>query len=179
MKPVFFMLFMMMLIGMPAAALAIDNKVFNGAACQPLGSHGSTEEIFYGPDGTIRNTSDDFFVMVTCPIVRDNVMDTTGLLNVSVRVFVPLGTKLTPFLGCSVSARDGFGGSVGDPAKTDKFVAFPGVANQTLEFTGDNRVSLSFPFGQYILTCSLPPRGIIFSYLVIEGSQEQQPENVQ
>jgi hypothetical protein len=117
--------------------------------------------------GTIVNLTSDT-IGVNCPIVRDNTTNTNGLRNVTVRVFIPESAAdliRTGELGCTVFSLNSFVESApGTPVR----LPYPNIGRLSLEFSGEQRVTASFPLGQYFLRCTLPPGGILASYLVIE-----------
>ncbi|MEE9354128.1 MAG: hypothetical protein V3U75_00920 [Methylococcaceae bacterium] len=97
--------------------------------------------------------------MVTCPLIRDNTVNTNGPVAVVVRVFRNFGLYSTPLACILHSVRPGSGQAVEFDTK------------QTLE-QGNSFLSLdvnsSVNQGQYVVTCSLPPKGRVRSILLVE-----------
>lgn len=146
---------------MPVVTFADDSKVYNGSACIAYGleNNGPPARFdvnFYMSDGSIKNNLPNNSIFVLCPIVRDNTTNTDGLRNVTVRLF-DAGF-------CIIESRAPFGQTTNDFSKL--LEAGPGF--QSLEFKDANRLTRSFPLGPYVLSCLLPPGGILFNYLVTE-----------
>jgi hypothetical protein len=155
------------LLWMPVLGLADDNKVYPGSACVPESSSLYAEGGIGTALGTIVNLTGET-IAVNCPIIRDNTTNTNGVRNVTVRVFIPpqhFNLIQQGNTGCTVFSLDGFVDSAPGGVVT---LAYPNVGQLSLEFSGEHRVTVSFPLGQYFLRCALPSGAAIVSYLVIE-----------
>jgi len=139
-----------------------DDKVHAGSFCQPLvGTQaGNLNTVSFGIDNVGR-----FPTSVTCPIVRDNVLNTDGnwtsraifggAPNLSVRVFNPTGGRLP----CSLFSFNSFRNAVATNTVT---ATTPG--DQTLRLNVNNSVA----GGQYSIICTLPKGGRLYNYWVRE-----------
>jgi hypothetical protein len=157
---------------MPAVAFAADHKVYPGSACVPNSPSSAAPSISY-LGGFIMNTSSDgsSSITVNCLIVRDHTTNTDGLRNVSVRVLIPsraAATVRTARLGCTLISWNGFSG-IGEGTSVRRPYSEIYVNDedfdqqQSLEFSGEQRLKASFSLGQYALRCDLPAGSFIYS----------------
>jgi hypothetical protein len=170
MKTSLFTLFALMTsLWMPAPVLAADSKVYPGSACVPQFSSAYADggiEIFL--TGAIQNHTSDT-IRVICTIVRDNTTNTNGLLNVTVRVFIPDSAAdliQEGMTGCTVLSLDGF--TEVESEQNIVSLPYPRTGRLELEFSGKHRLTESIPLGQYVLRCGMPSDAVLFSYFVIE-----------
>lgn len=140
--------------GWSANTFAIDSKVHPGSMCQArFGSQTSdftvsASGIFNRQDGPRH---------VTCPIVRDTVHNDDGLSSVYVRVRRSSDANFG--LQCFLQSVTGQGVIV----EEDDDV-FSGVGFNVLSLDVEN----SGVRGPYVVTCALPSRSSILSYIVHE-----------
>jgi hypothetical protein len=137
-------------------ARAADNKAYPGSACQRWGN--SSADVAATDGGGVLNASFTSSLTVSCPIVRDNTINTNGTADVWVYVYRDGSTPDT--LTCifkGTRASDG----------TD----FYSNSRATTQ-TGDVRLTIpvtsSTTPGAYNLLCILPPRSKVHAYLVPE-----------
>jgi hypothetical protein len=139
-----------LVVATPEVYAGADAKVFPGAMCQKVGSLGVVE---YTNAGAVKNTSIDDpelgtqgqFLLVTCPIVRDQTKKRWDLIQV--RVFSPHTLQR---VNCTARSSDRDGNSVDSEFQT---AAFDDVNHQTLEF-GPAEVDVDR--GTFTLLCILP-----------------------
>ena len=143
----------------PAPRPVSDAKLHAGSFCQALvgAQAGRINTVSFG----IENVG-PFDTTVTCPILRDNVFNTTGLGEVSdpqdgvrLRVFNP-GNKTLP---CTLFSFDPFRSAVATHS-----VSASGQGDQILALD----VATSSAGGQYSIICTLPPKARIYNYWVKE-----------
>ncbi len=142
-------------VGGNGNALAEDAKVFPGSNCHPQ-SH-SSATLAAGINGVFYNNSSTRNVIVNCPLVRDTVTNTDGAyLRVIVRKF---GLSQVQGFRCTLMSSSQLGSTL---AATSKGTVEQGVRALDL---GVNRRGR---FGSYQATCTVPPRGRIYSYKLSE-----------
>lgn len=129
-----------------------DSKVHAGAFCQAIiGTQ--VGDITTFPAG-IRNASQQARA-VTCPILRDNVLNTDGTRNVRVRINNPPGQRFS----CTLYSIDPlFNSTANNSASTTT----PGKQELSLDVNTSQRT------GYYVVDCSVPSGGFIYNYLVQE-----------
>lgn len=142
-------------------ALSIDRKIFPGAMCRP--SHGAQPADFEITEQGIKNIT-SALRHVTCPIVRDNVLNNTGVSSVYVR-----GRRNISFtnpvgpLSCSLFSHRVNAGANGGILSRD-IVATNSEGFSELELLVDQ----SEPYAHYAIRCALPRGAIVYSYRVDE-----------
>lgn len=118
-------------------------KILPGSICQPS-SGANVSKILYSAAG-VSNSSSTAGVGVTCPLERDNYLNTTGTDFVQVYVF--RSASATIALQCILSSRDKNGAFV-----ESQVASFNGVGAGVISLD----VSKSTIGGYYSLSCSLP-----------------------
>lgn len=129
------------------ASLAVDEKIFSGAECQPTNGDeaaglNSAYNGLWNDSGARR--------FVTCPIVRDNHANVNGTFLVRVRV--TNGTE------CTLFSLDSLGGTVASTFD-DTVDGFSSL---------DVDVNASANLGYYTLVCDIPNGGRVWSYRISE-----------
>ena len=135
-------------------AIAQDRKIYSGNLCQPEFHSRDATKLEAMTNG-VRNASATAEIHVTCPIVRDNILNLTGTRGALVRVQSPGGQNLT----CTLESREATGGLI---------VSQSASTISNLPFTLSVDVNASAVLGSYVLHCVLPPQGQIFSYDIDE-----------
>lgn len=131
-----------------------DEKVVPGNACQPvLGAQAGDFNHLQQALVNVANGQRE----VTCPIVRDNTVNTNGTWNVAVTGFGQFGT-----VTCTVYSIDQFGffQDMASASVNTRFRSFTLVLDNL--FLGSLDVSARQGF--YTLRCSLPANARLFSY---------------
>jgi hypothetical protein len=134
------------------SAMAIGPKIHNGSMCQPANGQDRLDT-FSG--GAFNPASQNKFIFVTCPIVRDSTQNTDGTRLAFVNVRSSGGQSLN----CTLVSRD----------KNGIF-----IEQKSASTTSSTPVSLnvdvnaSAVLGTYALTCQLPPGGTIMTYYIDE-----------
>ncbi len=132
-----------------------DSKVHAGAFCQAIFGP-QVRGITTFPAG-IRNASQQALA-ITCPILRDNVLNTNGTSNVRVRVNNPQGQRFS----CTLYSIDRlFNSTANNSASTTT----PGKQELNLD------VDTSQATGYYTMDCAVPPGGFVYNYVVQEFRQ--------
>lgn len=136
-------------------AAAEDGKVYPAIACQPA-LDGTPSLLAYQGDKLV-NTSNDYSVVVTCPIVKDNVLSINGTNEAHVRF---RKASNVGFLG-DLHSYTAFGTGHLVQYKSD----FTAAGYKTMSFTG----LAGYSQGYYMLMLVLPPKAEVFSYRVDEN----------
>jgi PKD repeat protein len=136
-------------------AFAVDRKVYPGATCHSY--VGSLNDDFDHLSQYIENKNTTNLRLVTCPIVRDNVLNVNGTNAVSIQVNRDNSTTIA--LSCVLTSWDPIGNYV-----DSDFASFSGVGQNTLSLN----VVTSVVDGYYNVICFLPPLSSIYSYEVEE-----------
>ena len=137
------------------AAPSVDGKIFPGNMCQP--TNGNQAERFITHYWGIHNKNDSTAPMaVTCPIVRDNTLNDSGLEIVQVRVKNSAAGDLSCVL-----------------ASFTKFSIQPSTYSAVTHQPGNQELSLKVDKsepggGAYALYCILPPGAKLWNYWVKE-----------
>jgi hypothetical protein len=156
MKPMSHMFIALVTVGvflLSGLAIAQDRKIHSGNMCQPE-YHSYATDLQALPNGS-RNGSTTATIHVTCPIVRDNVLNVNGTIQAFVNVQSSGGLNLSCYLGSY------------DP--TGAFIASTSastVSNVPIGLNVD--VGASAVLGSYALHCILPPLARIFNYDISE-----------
>lgn len=137
---------------LPPFIFSFDAKVFHGSECQPV--HGNQTSDFKYYNNRIYNAGSGTRY-VTCPIVRDNTVNTSGTFGTEVYVRNVASHKLS----CTLYSWSPHGVLVAANSKST-----PNNGNQTLR----PDVNLSKNMGSYNLYCRLPKGASIYSYKVKE-----------
>lgn len=138
-------------------ARANDAKVHAGSFCRPwFGVYASATDY---TNGYIKNNGSQSFVVVTCPILRDNTLNSNGIADVDMYVY---NSSSANQVSCTVYSRD-YDASTLDWA-TD---ATSGSNLQRLDW-GSAITSSDPNFGYYYITCELYSYDAIYQYLVDE-----------
>jgi hypothetical protein len=142
----------------PSFVYATDTKVYPGASCQSF--VGVFAADFTSQPQGIFNRSPDANRNVTCPIVTDNNTITEGE-EVFVLVFVQSANSRR--LDCTAFNSSLFGNTL---SSVNDFTSsnFPDVLTMSLRVADGGFVNS--------LLCTLPPSGVIFSYVVVEPKNE-------
>jgi len=133
-----------------ATADANDDKTITGSNCYPYieGTSGVWVRVAAGAYNLDQTDS----VTVTCPILRDNTVNTTGLADVELQVAVSSGS-----MTCTAGAYDASGfGAIKTVAKTTT-----STGNSKLDWGAS--VNKSVSIGTYAVDCTVPPFGQIYS----------------
>jgi hypothetical protein len=137
-------------------AMAGDNKAYPGSMCQRWGN--SVADIAAADGSAVRNGSYYDVYTVSCPLVRDNTINTNGTDDAWVYVYRS-SYAITP-LSCSfLSDRASDGVTVYQYTASTSAV---GSAKLII------KVPDSVTPGPYSIRCALPPRSEIYSYIVPE-----------
>jgi hypothetical protein len=133
-------------------AFASDGKNYAGASCQPAFPADHSIAYYYG--GRVRNISDTWSLMVSCPIINDH---DNGISAVSIAV-EDRHPGLNPEDSVSCNLRSWWVNDMRMLVHVDSrmFSTQPGTA-PGIAFLQDGSVSL--PRGDYYeLSCTIPPR---------------------
>ncbi len=135
------------------SAMAADRKIHNGSMCQPADGRDRLDT-FTG--GAFNPASQNKFIFVTCPIVRDNTQNTNG----TALAFVNVRSSGGQSLSCNLVSRD----------KNGNFIAQSPNASTTSSSPVSLNVDInaSAVLGTYALSCQLPPGGEIKTYDIDE-----------
>lgn len=136
----------------PATARADDDKFYSGSHCQA--NNDSRTTILARNSNGIRNLSYTSSAWVTCPVIRDNTVNTSGNDKAYVYTYQDSST-ITRFF-CRLQSSSTFG-SVSDNATASLLLSQTG--NRYLYLDLDS----SYRWGPYTLTCLIPPRSRIHS----------------
>ena len=133
-----------------ATADANDDKTITGSNCYPFIEGTSGVWVRVAPGAY--NLSQTDSVTVTCPILRDNTTNTTGLADVELQVAVSSGS-----MTCTAGAYDASAfGTVKTVAKTTT-----GTGNSKLDW--GTALNKSSSVGTFAIDCTVPPFGQIYS----------------
>jgi len=146
----------------PTFAATFDAKNYPGATCQA--SRGSDESaLTHTQQGTFNNSSAT--LNVTCPIVRDNIVNKNGTYIPSnggsgfgVQVYVD-NQGAANALSCKLYSNDKWGTAVNAAGAASPV----GLNALTLNLGLSVTVT-----GHYVLVCSLPPKSSVRSYQLYE-----------
>lgn len=136
-------------------AKAGDNKAYPGSACTAWGTSTDIEAQLFSE---VVNTSGANVNVVTCPIVRDNTINTTG--TGTAWVYVHRDAAANSSLSCNLYSVNGSSGALAFSA----FASTNAVGNIRLNLQLNNSVAA----GPYTLRCTLPLLSKIYSYIVPE-----------
>jgi hypothetical protein len=132
-------------------AIARDAKVYPGNSCIATGAYAEEAEGFV--NGLWNRGTHD--LLVKCPVVRDNVTNTTGTDSAMISV----ESNGTDILECRLWVHDKDGNFVTSQADSTTNNA-PTVL--------DIDVNLSEVNANYSISCNLPPTSWIYSYRIVE-----------
>lgn len=135
-----------------SAAHAADAKVYPSDACQALDGREDGALTHYA--SVLRNESTSS-KNVTCPIVRDNIGNTNGVVDADVRVQSTAGASLR----CDLYSYS----ALGDLVAYDSVI----TTSQNVNVLPLD-IDVSTQGGTYSIACSLPPEGRIYGYSVNE-----------
>ena len=131
-----------------ATADANDDKTITGSNCYPFFEGSSWVRV---PAGAYNLNQTDS-VSVTCPILRDNTTNTTGLADVELQVAVSSGS-----MTCTAGAYDASAfGTIKTVVKTTT-----ATGNSKLDWGA--ALNKSSSVGTYAIDCDVPPFGQIYS----------------
>ena len=137
-------------------ALAGDRKTFPGSACQRWGNINA--EIAATDGGGVMNSSFSSTYTVSCPIVRDNTLNTNGVTEFEVYGYRDSST--TTALSCIFYVTNAEDGTT------------YATRSQTTSLRGDFQLTIpvtkSIADGFYNMLCTLPPRSKIHGYIMSE-----------
>jgi len=139
-----------------STALAWDRKMMAGGACFPtiVNANGTTSPYIVDAAGILQNTGTSF-ANFTCPLVRDSVTNSNGLVGLTVTVS---DTSSTSQVACTISSTDYLGNVVYSNTNTSGNVFNSGFF----------QINLSLPvsqgYGAYYLACNVAPNQKIISY---------------
>ena len=137
----------------PLPFFSYDVKTFHSSECQPY--YGNTSGDFNYYVNRVQNISNGYR-RVTCPIVRDNTINTSGTKGVEVFVHNKVAGQT---LSCTLFSHDSQGYFV-----ASDYEATTTVGRQALKLD----VNLSKNMGNYSLYCYMPSGTSVFSYKVKE-----------
>ena len=138
------------------SASASDRKTFAGSACAGWGNVNA--EVTASGGGGVLNASFASAYTVSCPIVRDNTVNTNGIMTVSVYGYRD-GSTATP-LTCIFKVTTASTGA--DYYSLSRATSLTGNVSLTIPVTS------SVSGGFYSMLCILPPRSKVYGYIVDE-----------
>lgn len=159
MKPIirtFIYLITLSLVLLSSSVTATDQKIYSGSMCQARVHSEDVESLNRSSFG-LANSSYTHAIAVTCPIVRDNTLNTNGTRFAQVRVLNRRGGNFPCYL--SSLTRDGGFIERGVDVTVGASIT-PVVLNVD--------VNSSAALGYYTISCDLPPRAYILNYLIDE-----------
>lgn len=134
------------------ATMALDGKTYGGNSCVP-GNYSYAPDLIPGSPHIMNLGA--YFVSVTCPIVRDNLNNTTGTSNAKIYV----QSDGVSILSCTLYSHDKNGVEVANQAASTSSA----VVTALNVSVGSSAVD-----GNYSIECNLPPGGSIYSYKIVE-----------
>lgn len=143
----------------PIPVPASDSKIYHGSECRYVDINNENSPEFYNNPVKYDThgvfNQDAAITHVVCPVVRDNVTNTTGILEAKVAI----NNVADKEMWCQFISRDFFGQLMDlDQATTSS------GGNQLLSLN----VTVSAAYGNYSIYCKFPQGARIYSYGVTE-----------